>query len=133
MPVFDSSDPRTMLPPPITSPTDAPVSITATTSSARRLTVSKSYPMPFSPARASPESLSRTRGYFRSATRAASLFAELITHEAADLDVLARLRRGLLHEVADRLAAVAYPFLVHEGDVLIEGLNFSLDDLLDHV
>src|SRR5436305_7901312 len=122
-----------MLPPPITRPTEAPVCITATTSSASRPTVSKSYPAPFSPASASPESLRSTRGYFKSATCQCSLFAELIANEATDLDVLARLRRRLLHEVTDRLASVANPLLVHERDILVEGLDFSFDDLFDHV
>ena len=36
-----------------------------------------------------------------------------IPNEPADLDVLARLGRDLLHEIADRLARVAHPRLVH--------------------
>src|ERR1051326_2230311 len=124
-----------MLPPPITRPSAAPVPTTETTSSARRLTVSKSYPNPLSPASASPESLSSTRGYFRSLIQddRRSRFAQLVADEPADLHVLAGLGRGLLHEVADRLLGIAHPRLVHQRDVFVKRLHLALDDLVDHV
>src|SRR6476646_8685087 len=100
MPVLDSCEPRTMFPPPITRPTEAPVPNTETTSSARRPTVSKSYPNPLSPANASPDNFTKTRGYFRSGMLVCSSLvfgaawtggsnSQLIPHEPADLDVLA--------------------------------------------
>src|SRR3954467_3228264 len=100
-----SCDPRMMLPPPITTPTEAPVSMTPWSSSANLETVSKSNPNPFPPASASPESFSRTRGYLRSAMR--SDFSQLVTDEATDLDVFAGLGRDFLHEVADTLLRLA--------------------------
>src|ERR1043166_7337620 len=135
IPVFERIEPRTMLPPPITRPSAAPVPTTETTSSARRLTVSKSYPNPLSPASASPESLSSTRGYFRSLIQddRRSRFAQMVADEPADLHVLAGLGRGLLHEVADRLLGIAHPRLVHQRDVFVKRLHLALDDLVDHV
>src|SRR5450756_1752199 len=56
-----------MLPPPITRPTLAPIFTMSATSVARRSRILKSKPVPFCPARASPDSLSRTRLYLRSA------------------------------------------------------------------
>src|SRR5690348_17851508 len=131
-----------MLPPPITMPSAAPVATTETTSSASRFTVSKSYPNPLSPARASPESLSKTRGYFRSLMNEsssevndppASRFAQLVANEAPHLDVLTRLRGRFFHEIADRLLGIAHPRLVEQRDVFIECLDLALDDLVDHV
>src|SRR5215831_18231359 len=145
MPVFDRCEPRTMLPPPITRPTDAPVLNTETTSSASRFTVSKSYPKPLSPAKASPDSFSKTRGYFSSGMRVCSslvsasewcppdLRSQLIPHEPANLDVLARLGRDLFHQIADRLGRVAHPRLVEQRDVLVERLHLPLDDLVDEM
>src|SRR5918992_2092682 len=124
-----------MLPPPMTRATVALIRTTATISSARRLIVSKSKPMPLSPARASPESLTRTRGYLTPAGDSDTqlLGAELEPDEAAHLNVLAGLRRHLLHEIGDGLAGVAHPRLVHERDVLVERLELTRHDLLDHV
>src|ERR1700693_5405327 len=55
-----------MFPPPITRPTPAPILTMSATSVARRSRIVKSKPPAFCPARASPDSLSRTRLYFRS-------------------------------------------------------------------
>src|SRR5207244_12887244 len=55
-----------MLPPPITRPTPAPILEMSLISVASRLRISKSKPVPFCPARASPDSLRRTRLYLRS-------------------------------------------------------------------
>ena len=114
---------------------DAPVSTTATISSANRLTARSRTRIPCSPARASPESFSRTRGYFRAlAHRWRSVIpGRAGSGRTAAPDVLARLRRHLLHEIADRLLRLAHPRLVHERDVLVERLDLSLDDLVDHV
>src|SRR5688572_26379673 len=101
-----------MLPPPITMPICAPIAAIAFTSVANPRSVSKSRPIPRSPARASPESLRRTRGYFRSLMRSTgSGLAHLEAHEALHRQRLARILRRLLHEVADRLLVVAYPRL----------------------
>src|SRR3954466_10131810 len=106
-----------MLPPPMTRPTDAPKRVTPTTSSQRRVIVSKSNPNPLSPASASPDSLIRTRGYL-SAVKRFSRLADLESREATDLNVLAGLRGHLLHEIADGLLVVPDPRLVEQRDVL---------------
>src|SRR6185436_17365557 len=113
MPIFASCVPRTMLPPPITTPTDAPSFVTATTSSQRRWTVSKSKPNPFSPARASPDNLIRTRGYL-SADKPVSGLADLEPGEPPHLNVLASLCRHLLHQVTNRSLVIANPRLVQQ-------------------
>ena len=63
MPCVASWPPRTILPPPITSPSPAPSAVTCWISPASRSIVAKSMPKPLSPASASPLILRRTRGY----------------------------------------------------------------------
>src|SRR5947208_14692495 len=103
-----------MLPPPTTIATSTPRRHTRCTSAAMAAIRSASAPYSALPIRASPESFSRTR---LKAGRAPSvegcpanprlgLFAYLIPGEAADHDVLARLRRGGRAQVLDALAAV---------------------------
>src|SRR5688572_18470752 len=102
--------PRTMLPPPITSPTSAPISCSDWISSVSRSTTGGEMPKPCSPARASPLSLSTMRRYFRSAPfMTGRSLAQHVTSEPAHHDVFARLPRyfrdqllhsliGILHE-----------------------------------
>src|SRR5687768_8934358 len=129
-----------MLPPPITRPTPAPISPTALISLARRLMISKSNVCPLSPASASPESLRRMRLYFSGflsleytgkGPDTCSRLAELVPDEATDHDVLADLRRRLLHEVADALLRLLDPGLREQRDVLVVRLHLALDHLLD--
>src|SRR5687767_15347978 len=118
-----------MLPPPITSPTPVPRSMTWRISPAMRASVSKSKPVPFPPASASPEILRRTLEYAGVAT--AGLFlAHLEADESAYLNVLANLCRSFLDEVADRFLRLAYPWLIEEAIVLVISLDFSLDHSL---
>src|SRR5688500_1972245 len=130
MPIFASCVPRTMLPPPMTTPTDAPTRETLQTSSASRSIVSKSNPYPFSPASASPESLISTLGYLSSGRLR---LADLKPDEPPHLDVLARFAGQLLHELAYGLLVVAYPGLIEQRDILVEGLDLSFDDLVDEM
>src|SRR5690606_25669591 len=73
-------------------------------------------------ARNSPESLSSAR--FK------PLLAYGDAREAADLDVLAQGRSGLLDEVADRLLVVLDVLLVEQHDLGEELVQPALDDLL---
>src|SRR4051812_46471708 len=65
MPCRLSEVPRTILPPPITTPSETPMWWTALISSVRRSTTEGSMPKPRFPASASPESFSMTRPYLR--------------------------------------------------------------------
>src|SRR3954470_7929700 len=91
-----------MFPPPTTTATSTPSACTRSTCSAMALMRSGSAPYSRSPISASPESFRR----MRSKAAEALLLAHLITTEAPDHDVLARLRRGGRAQVLDRLAAV---------------------------
>src|SRR5438270_11337639 len=102
-----------MLPPPMTRPTLAPILAMSLISVARRCKISKSNPVPFCPARASPDSLSKTRLYLRSAKSCSLLFAHLEANEAAYLNVLANLRRRLLDQITDGLLRLTDPRLIY--------------------
>src|SRR5690606_21617431 len=60
--------------------------------------------------------------------------AERVAYEPAYHDVLARLGRGLLHQLAHRLLAgrVLHEDLVHQRAFLVELLDLALDDLVPH-
>src|SRR5690606_11701276 len=136
MPCWLACVPRTMLPPPITRPMSTPSPCSDWISSVSRSTTGGEMPKPCSPASASPESFSTTRLYFRSsAVITRRSLAQLVADEAAHHHVLARLRRGFLHQLADRLLArrVLHEDLVHERLLLVEPAQLTLDDLLVHV
>src|SRR5688572_840036 len=152
MPIFASWLPRTMFPPPMTSPTAAPSVVTWTTSSHSRFIVSKSNPNPLSPASASPDSLMRTRGYLSSVMKKVwefrrlgvwalylspkppntqtlkrrSRLAHLEAREPAHLDVLAGLAGHFFHEISDGLLVVADPGLAEQRHVLVERFYLAL-------
>src|SRR5690606_18475685 len=63
MPASAPAIPRQMLPPPTTTATSTPASRTSTISPAMYWVKAPSMPEPVSPAKASPESLSRRRRY----------------------------------------------------------------------
>src|SRR4029079_5312477 len=132
MPFWANCAPRTMLPPPITSPTPAPSDVTSLISPAIRLRVSKSNPIPLPPASASPEILSNTREYAGEA-KELLLLAHLEANEAADLNVLADFGRCFLDQVADRLLRLANPGLIDEAVVLVVRLDFACHHFLDDV
>src|SRR5688500_12603111 len=109
----------------ITSPTEAPSFTMSLISVARRFITSKSNPTRLSPARASPESLRRTRWYLSLVKSRRLLFAHLESNEAANLDVLAELGRSFLDEIADRFLRLSHPRLVDESDVLVVRLDLA--------
>src|SRR5215831_1896203 len=104
MPFFDSWEPRTMLPPPMTRPTLTPMSATSFTPSQNLLTRSKSKTSPLSPASASPDSLRRTRLY---ATAVVATGGLLLAHLEAREPTHRQRRPAFLaplgHELANRL------------------------------
>src|SRR3954471_24982623 len=128
-----------MLPPPITSPTLAPILEMSLISVASRLRISKSKPVPFCPARASPDSFSNTRLYLSSGKGRpvedgfSLLFAHLKANEASHLNVLPDLCRRFLDQLANGLLRLADPRLVHQGDILVVRLYLTRNNLLDKV
>ena len=75
MPAAPCETPRKMLPPPMTIATCTPSSATSFTSRTMRSTVSRLIPKASAPMSASPDSLSRMRGYAGCAGVLASAFA----------------------------------------------------------
>src|SRR4029453_12405327 len=96
-----------------------------------------------SPIKASPESFSGARpeagdidvDYIKgkwSVLVASDRFPELEPHEAGNGDVLAHLRDRSLDDLADCGLRIPDRRLVEKADLLVEAVEFSLDDLLDH-
>src|SRR5512134_1486611 len=115
--------PRTMLPPPMTRPSETPISARPRISSVIWSTTRGSMPKPRSPASASPEILRRTRRYRSSEGRFMRLgsLADLETREPGHFDLLAGLRGHLGDELLDRLVRVLHEGL-REKCVLLEEL-----------
>src|SRR3954447_2787014 len=129
-----------MLPPPTTSAISTPRACTLRTCSAIAAIRSRSAPYGTSPFSASPDSFSRMRPKTGSAALSwavtarplALLLAHLEADEAADDDVLARLRGGGGAQVLDRLPVVlvAVDVLLLEQHALLEPLaQLALGDL----
>src|SRR5690606_18311692 len=121
--------PRQKFPPPTTKASSTPVALAAAFSRAREAVASGETPKPPGPARNSPDSFSSAR---RGAEAAASL-ADRDAGEAADLDVLAQGRDGLLDELADGPLVVLDVRLVEQDDLGVELVQAALDDLVDDV
>src|SRR5688572_3562254 len=133
MPFFDSCDPRTMFPPPITRPTLTPMSATSLISSQNRFTRSESRTSPLWPASASPDSLSRMREYATAvAVTGALLLAHLEACETANCQRRSRRLAGLLDELTDRLGVVTHPRLIEQRVLGVEPVDLTLDDLTEH-
>src|SRR5829696_597879 len=133
MPFFDSCDPRTMLPPPITRPTLTPMSATSLISSQKRFTRSKSKTSPLSPASASPDSLSSMREYATAvAVTGALLLAHLEPREPPHGQRRTRRLARLLDELPDGLGIVTNPGLVEQRVLRVELVDLTLDDLAEH-
>src|SRR5437667_2183849 len=128
MPRVLAASPRKMFPPPVTIPTWMPWSCTSRISSASAPITLSSMPWRASPARISPLSLRRMR--WKRAPKGL-LLAEPEAGEAPDLDVLAGLRRGVAHQVADRRLVVANVGLLEQADLGEELLELAGHDLLD--
>src|SRR5687768_11395252 len=134
MPFFDSCDPRTMLPPPITRPTLTPMSATSLTSSQNRFTRSKSKTSPLSPASASPDSLSSIREYGTAvAVTGPLLLAHLEPREPPECQCRPRRLTRLVDELANPLRVVAHPRLIEERVVLEELVHLPVHDLAEDV
>src|ERR1044071_3941062 len=127
MPSVLADRPRKMLPPPRTMPTWTPSACTSFTSCASPARISSAMPCPASPASSSPESLSRMRCGF---ALNASLRAQAEPHESPHDDVLARLRRDLPDQVADRLLVVLDERLLHEAHLGVELVELAIHDLV---
>src|SRR5688500_17094470 len=129
--------PRTMLPPPITSPSATPISCTARISSVSRCTTGGLMPKPCSPASASPLILSSTRRYLtagapsaaageRGASAApgcapsATLLAQREAGEPANLDLLAGLGGDLGDQLPHRLVRVLDERLLQQRLLAVE-------------
>src|ERR1035437_4259761 len=127
-----SCSPRQMLPPPTTMPIRTPESQASLISEPIDDSASGLMPWELSPQSASSESLRRTRLYFLAEGIPEGLRAQLVAHEADDLDLAAELRARRLDEAGHRLLVVAQQNLVEEDPLLVEKLvDLALDDLLD--
>src|SRR5690606_35409041 len=115
-------DRRQQLSPPTTSASSPPACLASLISVARAAVASGGTPKPPGPARNSPESLISARFNLSVAYRDAG--------EAAELDVLAQRRGGLLDEFANRLLVVLDVRLVQQHDIGEELPEAPLDDLL---
>src|SRR5687768_1501000 len=122
-----------MLPPPITRPTAAPSFTMSLISVARRFMTSKSNPTRLSPARASPESLSRTRWYLSFAKCRPATLRPSGTARSGEPGCARRAWPKLPDEIADGFLRLSHPRLVDEGDVLVVRLDLAWNDLLDKV
>src|SRR5688500_2927549 len=100
--------PRQMLPPPTTMATSTPRFRALTTSPATYSANLPSMPKEVSPAKASPESLSRIRLYFASGTGSLSIQVDL--GEGGD--------GGVAEQLGDRLLVVADERLLEEHEFL---------------
>src|SRR5919109_725990 len=126
-----------MLPPPTTMPSATPKLLASATWRAIEATTRGSIPKPCSsPAKASPESLSRTLvylGVIRSPSPTLSGLVSLPHSNAAEAtyrDVLTHRGLRLLDEGGNRLCLVLDPLLLEENGVLEERLDLALDDLV---
>src|SRR5262249_47711739 len=119
MPAAARSLPRMMFPPPRTIAGSVVVLCTSASSSASESICSWSMPKSFVPDSASPDSLSRTRWNFATASAAgvglAAMRALLCHGEALELD---HLEPGLVAYVAYALARLVAPGLLFENDLL---------------
>src|SRR5688500_6936431 len=105
-----------MLPPPITIPIPTPMFTTARTSSQNCPTLSKSKPVPFSPASASPESLIRIRLSAACPSRVMRLLAHPVAYDPLQGErcacglrrVVDQLLAGLRHVADSRLLEVRH-------------------------
>src|ERR1051326_5132110 len=136
MPPSLSCAPRKMFPPPMTIAISQPRALTSLISSANDRTVALSMPYFSSPPRASPVTLRMTRLYLRTlfTGRRPLLFdpfANLVPHEAPDLDVLSHARDRVPQQVADLAVGVLDEGLLDQTDFRIEAVQFALDDLID--
>src|SRR5436190_4844835 len=136
MPPSLSCAPRKMFPPPMTSAISQPSALTSLISSANDRTVALSMPYFSSPPRASPVTLRMTRLYLRTLfTGCRPLlfepFADLIAHEAPDLDILAHTPDGFLQEICDLAVGILDERLVEKTNFRIKAVELPLDDLLD--
>src|SRR5690606_32531942 len=145
MPSFEAMAPRTMFPPPITTPSDTPISTTDRISSVSWSTTDGSMPNPRFPASASPDSLSRTL-WFRSSSPselmcsprlladgmgpASGRLAHLEPREACHCDLLTRPGRDLGDQLLDGLVRILHEGLRQQRALLEEALQLALDDLL---
>src|ERR1041384_1467704 len=131
MPPSLSCAPRKMFPPPMTIAISQPRALTSLISSANDRTVALSMPY-----LASPLTLRMTRLYLRTlfTGRRPLLFdpfANLVPHEAPDLDVLSHARDRFPQQVADLAVGVLDEGLLDQTDFRIEAVQFALDDLID--
>src|SRR3954470_4078614 len=128
-----------MLPPPTTTATSTPRSCWRRTCSAIAAIRTGSAPYARAPISASPESFSSIRlkaGPASASATRSGLLADLEAREAADHDVLARLRRRGRAQVLDGLAAVlvrVHVLLVEQHDLLEPLAQPPLGDLRAHV
>src|SRR2546421_6175723 len=86
------------------------------------------------PPKASPLSLSRTRRYRGRSPLGEAMASSLLdvkAGEAPDHDVLLEAGDVLLDQILDRGLVVAYPQLLHQAVVLVEGVDLALHDLGD--
>src|SRR5438093_3858314 len=128
--------PRQMLPPPTTTATCTPRETISLNCVAIRAIDSAE--MPSSPpcgAKASPESLSRTRRYIGAGCSIGwlGLLAHSESSEPSDQDVLLDFRRYLFYQVAHLLGIVPDVDLVQQDGLLVEGFQLPVDDLGDDV
>src|SRR6266540_3502368 len=126
--------PRQMFPPPTTTATCTPRETISRSCVAIR--AMDSAEMPNSPpggAKASPESLRRTRRYSGGgcSTGWLGLLAHFESCEPADQDVFLNFRGNLFDQVAHLLGVLPDILLVEQDGLLVEGLQLSLDDLRD--
>src|SRR5260221_71007 len=121
-----------MFPPPMTMAISTPSCWISLTSLAIWAVTAGSIPYCFSPMRASPDSLRRTRLYVGSDSEGIrtgiipGLFPDLEPREAAHGDVLTGLCRSLRNELRDRHARFPRVGLVHQDDLRVERSQLAL-------
>src|SRR5262245_23018951 len=127
MPPSLSCAPRKILPPPMTIAISQPSALTSLISSANDRKGGLAMAYFSSPPRASPLTLRMTRLYLRTLfTGLVPLlfdpFADLIAHEAPDLDVLSHARDRILQQIADFFVGILDVRLLNETDFRVKAV-----------